>query len=219
MYNESYEEYIRNILGYPNYSNNSYNNSNDFYESSSRNTLNDEIEECYPEIYKIIYPRIKNACRNNSEPMSPDLIERMTDDLYSSIEADNIINISNVNINLTNEISKNENRNINIPSKTGSIQENKNNSDSRENRSFENKKQDRGTQNRGEDRQFRNRNLRDLIKILLIRELLGEIGNPGRPPIPPPRPPMRPPFPGGSGRPPFGPVPRANDRYFDIYEY
>ena len=103
MYNESYEEYIRNILGYPNYSNNSYNNSNDFYESSSRNTLNDEIEECYPEIYKIIYPRIKNACRNNSEPMSPDLIERMTDDLYSSIEADNIINISNVNINLTNE--------------------------------------------------------------------------------------------------------------------
>lgn len=70
--------------------------------------------------------------------------------------------------------------------------------------------------------------LRDLIRILLIRELLRRRpgrppmrprppfpGGPGRPPMPPRppfpggsgRPPMppRPPFPGGSGRPPMGP--------------
>ena len=56
-------------------------------------------------------------------------------------------------------------------------------------------------ENRGEDRQFRNRGLQDLIRILLIRELLGRPGNPGhrppRPPMEPGRPPMRPPFPGG----------------------
>ena len=89
----------------------------------------------------------------------------------------------------------------------------------KENKNSEIKREDRGIENRGEDRQFRNRNLRDLIKILLIRELLGGIRNPGRPPMPPPRPPMRPPFPGGPGRPPFGPGPRPNNRYYDIYEY
>ena len=220
MYNESYEEYIRNILGYPNYSDNSYSNiyNNGLYENLNQNTSNKEIEKCYPEIYKIIYPRVKRACRNCSEPMTPDLIERMTDDIYSSIEADNIINVSNVNINLTNEIRKNENRNVNI-SKNNTKQENKTSIDSRENRSLESKREDRNIQNRGEDRQFRNRNLRDLIKILLIRELLGGIGNPGgRPPMPPPRPPMRPTFPGGPGNPHIGPRP-PYDRYKDIYEY
>ena len=83
-------------------------------------------------------------------------------------------------------------------------------------------------ENRGEDRQFRpirNRTLRDLIRILIIRELLGRPGFPGnrppmRPPFPgrPPRPPMRPPFPGGpGGRPPM--MPRSDfDNYYDIYE-
>lgn len=63
---------------------------------------------------------------------------------------------------------------------------------------------------RQEDRQFGGRNnfLRDLIRILILKELLG--GRPGpRPPMPGPGP--RPPFPGGPGggpRPPFpgGPI-------------
>lgn len=53
-------------------------------------------------------------------------------------------------------------------------------------------------ENRGEDRQFRNRNLQDLIRIILIRELLERRRR--RPPFG--RPPIRPPFLGG-GRPPF----------------
>ena len=199
---------------------NTYNN--EYFENNiPQNSSNDEIEECYPEIYKIVYPMVRKACTNNSEPMTPELIKRMTDDIYSSIEADNIINISNVNINLTNDIKNTENRSTNI-TRNNLRQDNKSTSEYKENKNSEIKREDRGVENRGEDRQFRNRNLRDLIKILLIRELLGGIRNPGRPPMPPSRPPMRPPFPGGPGmpgRPPFGPGPRPNNRYYDIYEY
>ena len=72
-----------------------------------------------------------------------------------------------------------------------------------------------------EKRQF-NSGLRDLVKILLIRELLNRPRPPRppvRPPMPPrpPRPPMRPPFgPGPGGRPPF-PREFEIDNY-DLYE-
>lgn len=75
-------------------------------------------------------------------------------------------------------------------------------------------------ENRGEDRQenrqFRNRDLQDLIRILLIRELLRRRRPPiSRPPFPP-RPPMaRPPFPRG-GYYPMESI--AQSRDYDIYE-
>lgn len=62
----------------------------------------------------------------------------------------------------------------------------------------------------GEDRQVgaRNNFLRDLIRILILKEIIGG-GNRPRPPMPPH--PPRPPFPGGSGgRPPF-PPPRPRE--------
>ena len=59
-------------------------------------------------------------------------------------------------------------------------------------------------ENRGENRSFINRNLRDLIKILIIRELLGSNR--------PSRPPHRPPFSGSSGI-PRPPRPRSNNLY------
>ena len=81
------------------------------------------------------------------------------------------------------------------------------------------------TRNDRETRQF-NSGLRDLVKILLIRELLNRPRPfpprpPVRPPMPPgpgtrpPRPPMRPPF-GPGGRPPF-PRDFEVDNY-DLYE-
>ena len=71
----------------------------------------------------------------------------------------------------------------------------------------------------GEKRQL-NGGLRDLIQILLIRELLNRRRPPFRPPMPNPpgpgpRPPMRPPFGPGPGRPPFN---RDFDRFNDLYE-
>lgn len=59
----------------------------------------------------------------------------------------------------------------------------------------------KSTSTRSEDRQrIRNPRLNDLIRILIIRELLRRPGFPGFPGRPPHRPPMRPPM----GRPPIG---------------
>lgn len=202
MYNESYEDYIRSILGYPNYNSNNNCCENDYNlnMTNGRNSERDaELEACYPEIYKVIYPMVNKACSNNTKPITSGLIDELTNEIYSAVENDSGINI---NINLTNEVQSVGNRNLSNSTKTEEIKERK--------------------ENRGEDRQFRNRGLQDLIRILLIRELLGRPGRfPGnRPPFPPNRPPMRPPFPGrpGMGRPPI--MPRSdyyNDMY-DIYE-
>ena len=71
-----------------------------------------------------------------------------------------------------------------------------------------------------ENRSSGSGNLGDLVKILVIRELLSNQNN--RPPMPPPGPGPRPPFPPG-GRPPVGPPPPPRHRgyidYNDIYEY
>lgn len=183
MYHESYEEYIRSILGYPNYGNAMFENSYQYMPDNFRNTeQNSELEACYPEIYKIVYPMIKKACVSNTRSITPDLVDELTNEIYSSIETDNQINLT---INLTNEIQSTENRNASSHMKSESVKE-----------------------NRGEDRQFKNRGLQDLIRILLIRELLGRPGRflENRPPFLPNRPLMRPPFPNRpGGRPPIMP--------------
>ena len=203
MYNETYEEYIRSILGYPTYVsnndfNNNINNSYTSYTSQNSNFNNAMLEECYPEIYKIVYPMVNKACSNITGQVTRDNIEEMTEEIYRAIETDNEIEL---NINLRNEVTSKENRN-----KAETINSKKNletiksvNAEPEENRSF------------------RNRNLRDLIKILIIRELLRRPNNrPGFPPPPRPIPPNRPPFPGGA-RPPI--MPRGMIDNYDIYEY
>jgi len=186
MHNETYDEYIRSILGYPMQSNSMYNtnintNTNTGYDMSY--IQNNELEKCYPEIYKIIYPMVRTACSGNVEPINEQTIENMTDDIYSAIESNTSIDVT---INLTNDVQR-----------VNTIQQNraadvkiKESSEKRENRQI-------------------NRGLRDLIKILILRELIGRPGN--RPPTRPPRPP----FPGGPGpgRPPIMPRYYNNDLY------
>lgn len=189
MYNnESFDDYIRSILGYQNM-NNMYiqNNSNNYNLSNNNNR--EELENCYPEIYKIVYPMVSQRCSTMSQPVTRETVENMTDEIYSAIEVSNEINL---NINLQNKT-------------TGNRQENKVST------SNVLKSEDK-KEKRGEDRQFGNRDLRDLIQILIIRELLIRPG-PERPPFPGPG--GRPPFPGGPGRPPFRP--REYDD-MDIYE-
>ena len=179
MYNnETYEEYIRSVLGYPNYNNNIIENDYQNYPNNYRNEQEiEELENCYPEIYKIIYPRVSEACSMNTKPISQDLIDELTKEIYTAIENDNSINI---NINLGNSVQ---------------------NSQTPENRNSQNnnRRDVKIQENRGEDRQFRNRVLLDLIRILLIRELLERPGNrlPIRPPHRPPE--GRPPYPGMPG--------------------
>ena len=213
MYSDSYEQYIRSILGYPmqqSFENNQMYGYNTSYSQTYRQNSNSELEDCYPEIYKIIYPMVNKACMTNTRPVSRELVEDLTEEIYSAIEGNNEINIT---INLENDVRKSE--------VSADKAQNRGEVKVKENSKSISKEEVSKVK---EDRQARhiNRGLRDLIRILLIRELLGRPIFPGgnRPPMPP-RPP-RPPFPGGPGnrpgmRPPISPRSFEND--FDIYEF
>ena len=199
MYDNNYEEYIRSILGYP-YTTNF--NANTMYsarypETNETNMRND-LEDCYPEIYKIIYPMVQKSCDGNMGANSREEIEQMTDEIYSAIEDNNQIN---VNINLGNTISTTNMNRMQNRNEISKEEVQKKNSEKQEveNRNIE-------TESRISPR---NNNLRDLIKILLIRELLRRRHH-HFPPRPPhnPRPPMRPPI-----------MPRNYQPLYDIYEY
>lgn len=155
---------------------------------SSRNSTM-KMEELYPEIYKLIYPMVKKACTQMNRSLDEELLENMTDEIYNNIEADNIISL---NVNIGNQTAEN-NRTESNTSPTNNNRTNTHNVQHNGNEKLEAR----------EDRQSRNNPIRDLIKILLIRELIDRPGN--RPPRPyPPRPPMppRPPRPGFPGNPP-----------------
>lgn len=167
-YCNTYDSIFRNTDFYNQTENyNQYNYDLNYMQPNfSARTMVTDIEELYPEIYKIIYPMVKKICMNNSRHLSSETLDDMTDEIYNNIEANNIINL-NINI----ESNKNEN-----------------NSSNRKNINNENR----------EERQFNNP-IRDLIKILLVRELFDNDRH-NRPPRPfppdhfhprPPRPPIR----------------------------
>lgn len=185
MYNETYDNYIRSILGYQplnSYENNiqDYRDMNiDYNTSFNMNiTSGDELENYYPEIYKIVYPMVTTRCNNIGTNITQKDIENITDEIYNALEETREVRL---NINLKNDIQNSKTSNLNKTKLTDKKPDIKINETSIENR---------------ETRQFNN-NLRDLIQILLIRELLNR-RRPVRPPMPPQQPPMRPPFrPGG----------------------
>ena len=185
-----YEDYMQNILGVPmrqyqnTYDERDFNPYWNYFDEEYRtmqcqNQMScDELENCYPEIYNVIYPMVRKACSSNTLPITQSLIENIVNDISSNIEGNQFYEI---NINLDNEVT--QNREINKQTKTNSKQV--------ENRGCENGNCNR--QNR------RNPLLNDLIRILVLRELLGRPGpipRPGpRPPFPPNKPGPRPPFP------------------------
>lgn len=203
MYNnESFEEYIRQILGYPT---NNYNVSfmNEPNMRSNQMSTNEELEKYYPEIYKVVYPMINNRCSRITEPISQELIDQVTEEIASAIEPKEI----SLNINLHNEISNNKEERVENKAKDLTSVSST----------------DANAENREEQKRIgRFGSLEDLIKILVIRELLGRPGSrPPRPPFPPPRPCPGPgPCPGGpfppGGRPPVRP--RGYYDFMDIYE-
>ena len=192
MYDNVYQEYINNMLGgtlrnqslYENMPNNTYNNF-----QNQNNTTNMELEKLYPELYRLLYPMIQAACMRNTKPLTEETIDEMVRDIYSNFSADDA---TILNINLTNEVRSNE--------KTNEIQKNSSSKVASKS-ALETRDSDKK-----ETRNIRPNNfvLNDLIRILLIRELLGRPGNfpPIRPGFPPPRPG---PGPGPGGRPPFRP--------------
>lgn len=148
--NETYEDYIRSILGYPNINNLQENNYSNYpnYINNNIESKKIDLENYYPEIYKIIYPMITSRCSRIMEPITEELIDSITNEIYSSIEVENEINL---NINLQNDVNNFNSNNMN----------------------FERQKNEPKTYKQEENREDRtNNHLRDLIRILLIRELL-----------------------------------------------
>lgn len=249
MYNQSYDDYIRSILGYPNDYNDMYLSDNTYYpyrnfgneeNNSSYNVVqeNSQLERFYPEIYKIAYPMVQKVCGNNrSSNNTKEEIDRMVEEVYSALEPNVGNDAVELNINLANNVRNNNNRgNVSVSSNINDTQNSKGTSS---NIQLQNKLENRSLESTETNRTLdRNRNtvLNDLIRILVLRELIGRPRPPApRPPVPPPPRPPRPPFPGGNPRPPMPPprppmrpsMPRSdlyenNNRFddgFSIYEY
>lgn len=211
MNDSLYEDYMRSVLGYQ--SMNSYQDTYNNYENYSsydavpttaqmqmmqnpniqsmrqitamNNMQIQELEKCYPDIYRIVYPMVQKACSENRREINTQLIDRLTDEIYSALEDTELLEDRGAS---ESEIKEN------IKSSATANADNK-------------KKEDRYCKDC--DNRQRNTGVNDIIRILLLRELMGKPGFPGfrppRPPPPPPRPP-RPPM-GPGPRPPIGPRP------------
>ena len=117
-----YEDYMQNWFNtYDHFSRNNeyYNQMNNcdmcydyenimpynFMPTMERNNITQNLEDLYPEIYKVLYPMVKKVCNHISRPIDENLIEEMTEDIYSHLEAGNIINV-NINVDNDNTVNK-----------------------------------------------------------------------------------------------------------------
>ena len=194
MYYQNYEDYIKSILGYPiSQDNNSYQTNTYTYPSYSYNNYNQniprysgEVLNLYPEIYKVVNPMVCKICEANSKPITAELIEQMTDEIYANIECDNEKEKS---FNSVKKENLRENRNTHANNSNVSSRALQNNLEK-----TQKKQEDKSInvpQNRQNRRSSTNNTLRDLIKILILNQLLG--GNrPNRPEMPRPPYPVRP---------------------------
>lgn len=148
---QSYDDYMRSVMGYSNMnccnmnpSNMCMNQPSPYQNMSQMGQMNqmnqscDYLERMYPDTYHIIHPMVVSACNMVTGPVSEEMLDGMTNDIYDRAEKDSRISID---INATVEVREN---------------------DSSKQLSEDSRQRPRR----------RNRFLRDLIRILLIRELL-----------------------------------------------
>lgn len=232
MYYQNYEDYMRAVLGYPIDASNTYSryNPSNYLQFNNMNlavqdmprenfymTINEkenDFLELYPDIYKIVNPMVCKICENNRVPVTRELVQKMTDEIYNNLEETETPTVVNVNATLTNNTTINsekiQNRDYRTPQSTpqNSTQKNSNLNnreyrevrDNKENLSPKDVRDNRQSGEVRETRQITPRNnlLRDLIQILILKKLLEgnrpPVNNPPRPPITsgPPRPPIRP---------------------------
>lgn len=169
MYYQNYEDYMRAVLGY---AGNERNYTYDDYYQNPR-LEQQEVENLYPEIYRIVNPAVENECnKHRNMPITEDLVKAITEEVYNNVERNTT---THVNVAVKTELKNGDVRNPNAKTTA-------------------------------ETRQ-RNFLLNDLIRILVIRKLLGNMP-PMRPPVRPPHQGERPPFPGHGGNMPiYGPRP------------
>ena len=162
---QNYEEYMRSVLGYSPMGNiytDTYDSRNDYYFDMQDNMLNRNLDMYYPDIYKIVYPMVCKICNQNMN-------REITEDMIESMTDEIYRNVEDVGTELSVQANRNQTQ-----LKNGDVR----NPNAKE----------------AEARETRQRNflLRDLIRILILRELSRPNRPPQRPPFMPPRP-QRPP--------------------------
>lgn len=186
MYENEYEDYMRNILGYPVNANTYMSNSFPY----RNNTNVEHYENLYPDIYKMLKPMVQKVCNNyRGSTITDDTLESMATEIYNNIESD----ITAVNINVTTAEAGNNMVRSNNKS-TSKVPANSKDNDEELTRGC-----------------CGNPVLKDLIKILLLNQLINN--NHNRPPRPP-RPPFNP-YPPRPPRPPYRDF--ENSGYYDNY--
>lgn len=199
MYENEYENYMRSVLGYP--TNNTY-NINSFPYRSNNNIIRDNYEQLYPDIYKVLKPMVKKVCSNvRSMDISSETIEDMANEIYNNIESDamditragteNSLKSNEAEVRAKSDYGFKGNSDSNTRGSTTASNNHRANSgtigDCKLSSSDSTADKNTREQNRG---CCCNPTLKDLIKILIITQLISNSNN--RPPKPPPPYPPRP---------------------------
>ena len=137
----NYDDYMRNMFGYSNMNCNNnmcMNMPNPFQGNMYQ--VSDDLENMYPDTYRVVYPMVVSACNMVNMPVTEEMVDKMTDDIY-----DRAVTDSRIKVDINIEVESRENG------------------------------EDRQMSNDPRQRRPRRRNrfFRDLIRILLLRELLG----------------------------------------------
>lgn len=169
MPNNTYmNSFGNNMMGYPNMQmmNNAMSNNiqpnNQMMQNPtmfSNNIPVQNLNNLYPSIYRILNPVVSRVVSNNNQPISEDLLNNMTDTVFNIVEGQ---------VDLGNDQMQRNTQNENQSSSNTTSNTSTNNSTS--SRTTETRQQSNSQtsfrNNRGESL------FRDLIKILIIKELL-----------------------------------------------
>jgi len=81
MYYQNYEDYMRAVLGYPTENRDIY--QMNYFDEVQNNIMpyqnTKELENCYPEIYRIINPIVCEICDKCNVPITRDVVENMVE--------------------------------------------------------------------------------------------------------------------------------------------
>ncbi len=171
MYNRNYDDYVRKVLGYSNYK---VNNKKEEIEDT-KNKENDkakiQITKYYPDIYNIVYPMINKRCRGVNDEINDSLLEDLVDEIYYELEGDDE-DSENIRINVDFDNNYNSNKNkedINtLRQRIRDIELNRYKNTLKDKKEEVKKVKEKCLKHS----RVKNKNIRDLIKILIIRELL-----------------------------------------------
>ncbi len=151
FYNQNPNTY-HGINGFPNGANNNYWGQNASYINS--NMMPNNINMLYPSIYRIIMPVILRVIQNsNYQFINEDILNNMVDTVYNIVDGQ---------IEYTDETNNSSNQSSNSTVGT-------NNQTTRNN---EQRAQSSNTTNQTNNNRKDNPLLRDIIKILILRELM-----------------------------------------------